>query len=115
MDRLLGQLREGPIVVQVTTELMFEVAVLGELLPALAEHVGPGATFNSEWPPPPRPGVYVWVRPGDNAVAYIGSAASLAGRVRWEPDDSSSGLVSAAVGAHAASVVLIRLLTFVAA
>ncbi len=63
---------------------MFEVAVLGELLPALAEHVGPGATFNSEWPPPPRPGVYAWVRPGDNAVAYIGSAASLAGRVRRE-------------------------------
>lgn len=65
------------------TILELHVALLEELLPALVEHDGPAAAFAMQWPPPSGPGVYVWATP-DDAVAYIGSAASLATRLGRE-------------------------------
>jgi len=67
-----------------TAKLVFDVPVLDELLPALGEHAGVGTSFATGWPPPAAPGVYVWVRPDDEAVTYIGSAASLARRLGRE-------------------------------
>jgi hypothetical protein len=64
--------------------LAVDVLSLEELAPALNEHFGSPRIFEVG-EPPIRPGVYIWSR--NDAVLYIGSAASLTRRLtdyqRW--------------------------------
>lgn len=66
-----------------TTRLAFDVLTVDELTPALEEAPAAGPLVAGKLPDelPDAPGVYVWVVPTTDAVAYIGSAAPLAKRV----------------------------------
>lgn len=70
----------------VTATLSFQVLTLGDLSPVLAAHAAIRSWSTSD-PLPAGPGVYVWTAREDQAVLYVGSAASLARRIanerRW--------------------------------
>ena len=71
-----------------------DVLSLQELTPALEDHFGIPRNFE-RGEPPAGPGIYIWAS-DDDAVLYVGSAASLARRLadyrRWiEGYDPDSG------------------------
>jgi hypothetical protein len=68
----------GHSVSAMTATISVQVLTVDELLPAVTEHFGSEHTFMAD-SLPQLPGIYVWST--DDRVLYIGSAASLAGRV----------------------------------
>jgi hypothetical protein len=75
------------------SQVAIDVCTVMELAPALSEHFGTSRAL-TKGAPPIGPGVYVWSR--EDAVLYVGSAASLLRRLadyqRWidgyDPDSS---------------------------